>query len=137
MKEKSCAKLRKLARAVFQKYRRMQCANQDGFVECISCGAVKHYKECDGGHFIPAEVSLFLLFEPNNVWAQCRGCNKYKSGNHPDYRENLIKKIGQKNVDKLYRDRNKKIKELNTRELYEKIIEKYTPLVAKEEWRFK
>lgn len=90
---------------VFQKLRRLQCA-VDGYCVCISCGKVGHYKEMDGGHYIPRAVRALEL-EPDNVWAQCKRCNAFLEGNTTEYRKSLIEKIGLERVEELELGSNK------------------------------
>ena len=61
---------------------RLEAANDEGYCECVSCGAKHHYKEMDGGHFIPKGSSSYWALEKENVHPQCKGCNGFgmKSG---------------------------------------------------------
>ena len=60
---------------------RMKAACDNGYCECVTCGVVKHYKEMQGGHFMPRGNSSTKILE-ENIHPQCRGCNCWgmKSG---------------------------------------------------------
>ncbi len=92
------AKVEELASKEFQLMRRMECADSNGIAKCISCDRPHHYKNMDGGHFIE-RTHKGTKFEPNNVWAQCKFCNKERHGAHSDYREALVKKLGKDMVE--------------------------------------
>lgn len=85
---------REKALKAFQKARKLQDANDLGYVKCISCGAIIHVSEADGGHFIPRQFKATEL-EPSNVNAQCRKCNRFEAGNQIGYRKGLIEKYGE------------------------------------------
>lgn len=91
----------------FQMMRRMECADKDGIAECISCGRKHHYKQMDGGHFISKGQGghFGVRYDPNNVWAQCKYCNKHLHGNPSEYRARLIKRLGLEEVHRLDLDR--------------------------------
>ena len=99
-------KLQKKADKKFQLLRRLQARIGNGVVKCISCGSLGDYKKYDGGHFIPRH-HLGVRYEPDNVWPQCKKCNKWLSGNHAKYRENLITKIGKERVERLEEKKDK------------------------------
>lgn len=97
--------LLKKADSLFQKMRRMQEANpSNGIVRCISCGSIGHYKSFDSGHFIPRQHKG-TRYSSMNVWPQCKKCNRWLSGNHSLYRDNLVKKIGLPFVEIMERDK--------------------------------
>ena len=56
---------------------RISAADDNGYCKCASCGAFHHYKEMDGGHFIPKGSSSFWSLEVENVHPQCKGCNGF------------------------------------------------------------
>lgn len=84
----------------FQKLRRMQEANDEGYVRCISCGKAMHWKEAQGGHYIPRTVRTTEL-DKDNIWPQCPQCNGVRAGNPIPYRYNLVRKIGKERVERL------------------------------------
>ncbi len=83
----------------FQKYRRL-VNTRNGYTVCISCQAVHHWKQMDGGHYIPRTIRITEL-EPDNVWPQCKQCNGFQEGNTVAYRFSLMKLIGLHRVERL------------------------------------
>lgn len=65
--------------------------------KCISCGRVLSIDQCDNGHYVNRS-HMSLRFSELNCNAQCRHCNRFQEGNIQDYRNGLIKKIGEKKV---------------------------------------
>lgn len=76
-KKPTTSTLRAKALKTLQKLRRMECADDNGYAKCVSCGKLDHYKNMDGGHFIPKGSSSRWSLEETNIWAQCKGCNGY------------------------------------------------------------
>lgn len=85
----------KIAQQVFNKFIR----ERDKGNVCISCQK-KALKE-NSGHFYNANNHWSVRFDERNVHLQCEHCNMYLSGNLIYYRENLIKKIGLEEFEKL------------------------------------
>lgn len=56
---------------------RISAADDNGYAQCSSCGARHHYKDMDGGHFIPKGHSSYWALEIENVHPQCKGCNGF------------------------------------------------------------
>jgi hypothetical protein len=79
--------------SVFQKLRRLQETDEYGNCRCISCGKLFFWKDGDGGHYITRECRATEL-DADNVWPQCKACNRFKSGNGTLYQYALFKKIG-------------------------------------------
>jgi len=93
-KSKTVSQLLKAATKRFNAYIRRRDKNRP----CISCG---QFKSLQAGHFYPAGQYPMLRFNEHNVNGECIHCN-YFSGDHLiSYRRNLIKKIGEVNVNKL------------------------------------
>lgn len=84
------------ARKIFQEYIR----ERDKDKPCISCGTTTA-KKWDAGHYYKAEVYTGLIFNEDNVHKQCQRCNQYGGGMQAEYREGLIKRIGQDAVNTL------------------------------------
>ena len=102
----------KIAQQVFNKYIR----ERDKGNKCISCGK-KPLKE-NAGHFYNANNHWNVRFDEYNVHLQCEHCNTFLSGNLINYRENLIKKIGTEEYNKLV-DRAKVTRKFTVEELKE------------------
>ena len=56
---------------------RLTHADDHGLCICVSCGIRQHYKEMDGGHYIPKGNSSYWALEIENVHPQCKGCNGF------------------------------------------------------------
>lgn len=93
-------KLHKIAWTLQSQWIRRKDANLDGFVECYTCRAIKHYKEMDAGHFKHDRLD----FDDRNLKPQCTTCNKYWSGKLDVYAENLIRDFGLEWFNQLVRD---------------------------------
>ena len=86
----------KEAQKVFNQYIRLRDKNQT----CISCGS-KLGSKYDAGHFYSMGGHKAVTFDEDNVHAQCVACNQFKSGNLINYREGLIKRIGEDKLNDL------------------------------------
>lgn len=84
----------------FQRLRRLEEADTNGNVRCISCGRILHWKDAQGGHYVSRQNRAVEL-ERDNVWPQCPVCNGILSGNIVSYRINLVKKIGEERVKRI------------------------------------
>ena len=84
----------------FCKLRRLQEANEAGYVQCVTCGKPVKWNECDGGHFIHRRFRGTEV-EHDNVWPQCVSCNRFGSITQKEYARKLIEKIGEERVNDL------------------------------------
>lgn len=85
---------------IFSEYIRRRDADSNGYVRCISCGKVIHWKDSDCGHYINRRHNS-VRYDEMNCNAQCRKCNRFDEGNIQGYRKGLIKKYGEKAVELL------------------------------------
>ena len=84
---------------------RISAADDGGYCECVSCGKTGHYKEFDGGHFIPKGASSYWSLEVENVHPQCKGCNGFgmKFGSAAQsYTTWMIDTYGRDSVDNMF-----------------------------------
>jgi hypothetical protein len=102
----------KLAQTVFNKYIRLRDAGN----VCISCQ--KKPLKTNAGHFLNANNHWNVRFNELNVHLQCEHCNTYLSGNLINYRENLLKKIGEEEFNLLSLEA-KKTRKFTAQELKE------------------
>jgi len=119
MKQKSEKQLWDL----FSKYIRARDANYQGYCQCISCSAIKNWKEMDAGHYIAVGSDRALKYNEINVNAQCSACNNYKHGNLINYRQGLVNKYGRVVTDQLehshyHKVTKKKLNQLEINSLY-------------------
>ena len=84
------------AKVIFQKWIR----ERDKDLPCISCGTTKA-SMWHASHFKKAETFSGVIFHELNTWKSCSKCNVFLNGNELKYRENLVKKIGVKQVEAL------------------------------------
>ena len=92
--------IRNLSLSAMQRLRRLEEANDEGYVRCISCGKVMKWTEAQGGHYISRTCRAVEL-DKDNIWPQCPQCNGVRGGNPIPYRYNLAKKIGEERVRRL------------------------------------
>lgn len=89
-KTKGVRELMKEAKEAFQKLRRLQEMDEYGMVTCVTCNARMHWKEAQGGHWIPA-VHRGTCFTKENVHPQCPKCNMGGNGDHQYKHEQYIR----------------------------------------------
>jgi len=97
-------KLRK-ADKIFSLYIRQRDADENGYIRCISCGAVRRWRKADTGHYLKRQ-HMATRFDEVNSNCQCKPCNSFEQGNNVNYRIGLIKKYGLEVVEKLESKRN-------------------------------
>ena len=90
------AELVKLAQAAVNAYVRAR----DARLPCVSCGR-HHEGQWHAGHYRSTGSRPDLRFDPANIHKQCAPCNNHLSGNLIPYRAELIRRVGQAEVDRL------------------------------------
>lgn len=94
-KNKSVSQLIKIAQRHFNAFIRQR----DHGKPCINCG---NFSDLQCGHFYPTSTHSSLRFDEINCNGECLRCNYYNSQSHAYlYRNNLIKKVGQKSFERL------------------------------------
>jgi len=99
------ATLRSKCLTAIQLLSRIKAADDNGNCSCVSCGATFHYKDGDGGHFIPKGNSSYWALEEENVHPQCKGCNGFgmKYGiAAQQYTVYMVDMYGQEFVDNMF-----------------------------------
>ena len=91
-------------------------------VRCYTCGAIKHWKEMDLGHYIHKDC---FNHEEDLLRVQCTHCNRHLSGNLGVFAENLIKEHRANKFQKLTSVRYSK-KDYTRKELLE-IVDNLKP----------
>lgn len=99
-----------------------------GYFKCISCGQIKPFEQADCGHYINRQ-HMSTRFDEMNCNAQCRHCNRFMEGNMQGYRQGLVAKYGEQEVQLL------EAKKYQSRKYsdfeYEQLIKYYKALNAK------
>lgn len=108
---------------VFSKYIRLKYADSKGFVQCVTCGIVKFWKEMQAGHFVPGRGNG-ILFDERCVHPQCYRCNCILHGNLIEYFPFMVRTYGQEVIDEL--KRNAKVAVKRTAEWYQQFINEKT-----------
>jgi hypothetical protein len=70
--------------AVFSEYIRLRTANENGFVECVTCGKQDHWRSMDCGHFI-SRKHISTRWHEDNCQVQCKSCNVFRYGEQYKY----------------------------------------------------
>jgi len=86
-------------------YNRRKLADKDGYVECITCGVKRHYKDMmQAGHWLAGRGNA-VLFEDDGIHAQCFRCNYYGGGKEvnvsQNYHQFMLDRYGQERMDEL------------------------------------
>jgi len=124
MKRTSISSLKKKAWKVFSEYIRQKYADWRGYATCVTCGAVKHWKELQAGHFIGGRRNS-LLFDERACHPQCMPCNVWKHGDQIKYFRFMQRAYGEHVIREL-ESLNLVDKQFKKEEL-ESIIKKYKP----------
>lgn len=93
MKTKKKTDLRDKLDRVFSEFIRLRDADENGYVCCISCGKIDHWRKIHCGHFVNRGHTS-TRFNEKNCNGQCVTCNSYDEGNNIGYTRGLIKKYG-------------------------------------------
>lgn len=110
----------KEAQKVFNTYIRLR----DKGLNCISCNKQPKKENC--GHFYSQGGHANVRFDEENCHLQCEHCNTFLSGNLLNYREGLLKRIGEVKLDALGQRAN--ITRKFTSDELKELIKKYKQL---------
>jgi len=70
------------------------------FGYCCSCGRIITFTDCDCGHFISRD-RIATRWDERNAHAQCRNCNRFRSGEQYAHGLYVANMYGQQVVDEL------------------------------------
>lgn len=124
MKQKTLPQLKKQALELFTKLSKLQY-HSEGKLRCYTCGKPLELNtnDCQLGHYLSRGAYPCLTLHPNNSRPQCIRCNVWLHGNTIEFREKLIKEIGETEVLKLESQRHNE-KKWSRSELLD-LIEEY------------
>lgn len=91
------ATLKREAQAAVNAYVRAR----DAHLPCMTCGRTTA-GQWDAGHWKTTKARPDIRFDPANIHKQCSQCNQFEGGGlHPNYLPELVRRIGQAEVDRL------------------------------------
>ena len=117
----------KKADTIFSQYIRKRYADNNGFVECFTCGKKDHWKNLQCGHFMSRKF-YSTRWDETNCQVQCSGCNVFRYGEQYKFGRNLDIELGNGIAEGL-QQKSKKIMKYTNYELVE-LIEHYKKKVA-------
>lgn len=121
-KKKTIAGLVDEAAVILQRIVRKKAADEQGYCRCVTCGAVKHWKEMHGGHFIPRTHTVHKLLE-ENIHPQCPSCNTFRAESAKvAYSLYMIDTYGEDFVRQLEESK-REVRRYGRQEIMEKIAE--------------
>ncbi|MBU1081632.1 MAG: recombination protein NinG [Spirochaetes bacterium] len=86
----------KLDEAVSEYVRRM-AAMDGGYVRCVTCGDVGHWKKYDNGHYV-SRAFRGTRWNLKNLGVQCPHCNRFLGGVQHIMRAHLVKLHGEEAI---------------------------------------
>ena len=95
--EISVKSLKKEVWDLFAEWKRRSVTDEYGYCQCVTCGKRDKWQNMQAGHYIHG--TLFLI--PDLVHVQCYHCNINLNGNLIAYHNFMLKKYGQKAIDKM------------------------------------
>lgn len=107
-KEKSKAKLSEELVSIFSRYIRQLYSDENGNLQCVTCGKTNHWKKMQAGHYHSSTI-YSLKWDERNVHPQCYGCNIKKEGRKELYTIYLMDKYGDGIIRELQKEREKKV----------------------------
>lgn len=100
MRRKSNAKLAEACAVDLQLLVRLKASDSKGMCQCVSCGAVKHWSDMQGGHYMGRSAIATKLVE-ENIHPQCRRCNLRSSTSHVGYTLFMLDMYGKEFIAEL------------------------------------
>lgn len=85
---------------IFSKFIRLRDTDENMYGKCCTCSKYIKYDEGDAGHFINRRF-MSTRWREDNVFLQCRKCNRFEEGNGAAYSMFIIKKFGIKRLEYL------------------------------------
>jgi len=97
----------------FQRMVRLESADENGQVVCVTCGFENNWRNSDNkmnaGHFVGGRSNSIVFIE-DNVHPQCVVCNCHHSGRLDVYESWMVERYGQERVTEIKMLRNQTVK---------------------------
>lgn len=103
-KQKTYKQLKNELDKEFSLYIRLRDSGLKGIGKCVTCGALKYFRQADCGHFIKRQY-LATRWDEHNCALQCKRCNNFEQGNDVKFEEALTKRYGAGMVELLKQKR--------------------------------
>ena len=81
----------------FSLYVRLSAADERGYVQCVTCNTIVHWKEIAFGHFI-SRYWHSVRWDIKNGGPQCEKCNILERGKREEMRAHLVKLYGEDDI---------------------------------------
>lgn len=130
---KSVPKLKKETWKWFSQYIRLRdCLKTTKTLHhglCYTCGKDYPITQLQAGHFLAGRGGS-VLFQEDQVHAQCMPCNVWKHGDFPTYQDKMRQEYGLERVEQMIRQRHdihkwSRIELIELRELYKKKVTEF------------
>ena len=95
--------LKAKAQSLVNKYARFRDEKERGY-KCCTCGHTGG--QMDGGHFLPTSSYSAIRYNTNQIFLQCKKCNRFNGGMPKEYRLFMIDRYGLEYVEKLEATKN-------------------------------
>ena len=112
---------------IVSEYIRRRDADENGYVDCCTCGKTYHWTKIQAGHFIAAAQGNATRWDERNIHSQCMRCNLNLGGNGAEYYPFMVNKYGEDFVNEL---RSRPMVKLSDSD-YLKLIEEYSEKLAR------
>ena len=130
-KRPSLPSLIRKADEITSQYIRQKYADENGYVKCVTCGKVLHWKESHCAHYIERGAKGTRWLE-ENLHPACPGCNVFHKEFHKrEYTLFIIDFYGRDKVDELKRLARQALSPSKVRELAEEAIDYFGSILAK------
>lgn len=126
VKKCSLSTLQAKADSAMSLYIRMKHADEHGYCKCVSCKRVFRWQEMDAGHFVPKSRGAAVRWIEENVWPECRGCNRFSHDHLIGYTLHMIDYYGKEKIEELKREARRVLKPAEKRQLAEEAYAYYT-----------
>ena len=128
-KQAKLSTLQAKADAAMSVYVRMKHSDADGYITCVSCGNLHHWKDVDCGHFIPKSRGAAVRWVEENCHPECRGCNRFSHSHLIGYTLYMIDVYGRSKIAELEQMARKPLSPLQKRQLAEDAYAYYTQAI--------
>ena len=109
--------LKRNAQMLCNKYSRLRDQHENGY-RCVTCGHTEG--QMDGGHFLPTSGYSAIRYNTNQIFQQCKRCNRFNGGMPKEYRVFMVSKYSEEYVIAL--EATKNVFRSYSVEYYQKLI---------------